>query len=255
MVEELGNLTAAVLAGGLGTRLRPAVGDRPKVLAAVRGRPWLTYLLDQLAEAGVRDVVLLTGFEAEIVRSTLGDRYNDLRLRYSSEPEPLGTGGAVRRALPGLSSETVLLLNGDSCVSVDLAAFLDFHHQHGAKMSLVLTSVPDAARYGKVEVTPDGLITRFEEKRATGGAGWINAGVYLFHRALIAEVPPDRFVSLERDLLPGWVERRLCGGFRCPGPFLDIGTPEAYHRARRTGTRLPGGPLPVRSLAPSSSSP
>src|SRR5579875_1683774 len=108
MAERLEDVTAAILAGGLGMRLRSRIADRPKVLALVHGRPYLTYLLDQLAGAGVRTVVLLTGYRAEQVRSTLGDNYAGLSLTYSCEPSPLGTAGAIRRALPYLSSSTIL---------------------------------------------------------------------------------------------------------------------------------------------------
>src|SRR5690242_14144702 len=93
-------VSAAILAGGLGTRLRSVVADRPKVLAPVGGRPFLTYLLGQLARAGVQEVVLLVGYGADQVRSTFGADYDGLRLLYSEETAPLGTGGAVRLALP-----------------------------------------------------------------------------------------------------------------------------------------------------------
>src|SRR5688500_791882 len=112
MAASLSGVTGAILAGGLGTRLRPVISDRPKVLADVHGRPYLTYLLDQLSDAGVREVVLLTGHGAGLVRSALGDAHGGLLLRYSPEPAPLGTAGALRLALPLLSSPAVLLLNG-----------------------------------------------------------------------------------------------------------------------------------------------
>ena len=121
MAGNLG-ITAAVLAGGLGTRLRPTVADRPKVLAPVGGRPDLAYLLDQLDAVGIGEVVLLTGYRAEQVRAAFGESYSGIRLRDSAEPVPLGTGGAARRALPLLSAPTILLLNGDSYCAVDLDA-------------------------------------------------------------------------------------------------------------------------------------
>src|SRR5438105_3788922 len=116
-------VSAAILAGGLGTRLRPAVADRPKVLAPIHGRPYLTFLLDQLADAFIEEVVLLTGFQAGQVRRTLGETYAGMRLLYSEEPAPLGTAGAVRWALDKLSLPTILLLNGDSYCDVHLSAF------------------------------------------------------------------------------------------------------------------------------------
>jgi D-glycero-alpha-D-manno-heptose 1-phosphate guanylyltransferase len=224
------DVTAAILAGGLGTRLRPAVADRPKVLAPIGGRPYLTYLLDQLAGASVRNVVLLTGFAADQVRDALGDSYRTLRLSYSVEPAPLGTAGALRHALPHFASSSVLVLNGDSYCDVDLAAFRWLHERRASEASLVLARATDAERFGQVRVSRDGQILQFEEKGTPSGPGRINAGIYLLRRGLIAELPPGP-VSLERDVLPGWVAGRRVYGYRHDGRFLDIGTPESYAEA------------------------
>ena len=153
------------------------------MLAPVAGRPFLTHLLDRLARASVREVVLLTGHAAEQVRAVLGDRHGGMRLTYSVEPAPLGTAGAVRHALPHFQAETVLLLNGDSYCDADLWAFRQFHAEKEAGASLVLTRVADASRFGQIEVADDGRVIRFAEKGPSGAAGWINAGIYLFPRA------------------------------------------------------------------------
>jgi NDP-sugar pyrophosphorylase family protein len=228
-----GLLTAAILCGGLGTRLRSVVADRPKALAPVRGRPFVTYLLDRLAEASVGEVVLLTGYRADQVQDALGATYAGMSLIYSEERTPLGTAGAVRWALPCFSGRTVLLLNGDSYCDVDLAAFAALHRRHGARASLVLARVEDASRFGLVRAGPDGRVRRFEEKAAAAGRGWINAGVYLLDRALIEELPRARPASLERDMFPRWAAGGQLHGFRCRGRFLDIGTPESYAEAER----------------------
>jgi D-glycero-alpha-D-manno-heptose 1-phosphate guanylyltransferase len=227
------SVSAAILAGGMGTRLRPAIADRPKVLAPVHGRPYLTYLLDQLAEASIKEVVLLTGFGAAQVRRTLGETYGGMRLVYSEEPFPLGTGGAIRWALEKLSMPTVLLLNGDSYCDVDLAAFRDFHERHAADASLVLAKVAGASRFGRVGIDGTGRVICFAEKTARTGSDWINAGIYLLRRSLIENIPLGQPRSLERDLMPPWIEGCRCYGFRCAGRFLDIGTPEAYASAEQ----------------------
>lgn len=231
MAERLEDATAAILAGGLGTRLRSRVADRPKVLALVRGQPYLAYLLEQLTGAGIRNVVLLTGYLAEQICSTFGDSYADLRLTYSREPSPLGTAGALRRALPHLSSSTILLLNGDSYCAASLSELWEFHHRRSADLSLVLTPVEDCSRYGRVLVGSDDRVLRFEEKNQASGSGWVNAGIYLIGRSLIQETPPDIPVSLERDLFPVWIAGKRCFGYPCRGHFLDIGTPESYAEA------------------------
>lgn len=231
MPERLEETTAAVLAGGLGTRLRSQIVDRPKVLAPVHGRPYLAYLLDQLAESGIRSVVLLTGYLADQVRTAFGDRYAGVSLTYSHEPSPLGTAGALRGALPYLTSSTVLLLNGDSYCDVSLHRFWEFHQHQAADFSLVLTSVKDCSRYGRVHVGSGGQVLGFEEKNRTGGAGWANAGIYLINHSLIREIPADAPVSLEGDVCPTWASDKRCFGFPCRDRFLDIGTPESYAQA------------------------
>ncbi len=229
--SRLTGVTAAILAGGLGTRLRDAVADRPKVLAPVAGRPFLAYLLDFLAAASVRRIVLLIGFRSDQVRSAFGDRRDEMTLAYSEEPSPLGTGGALRAAMDLIDSETILLLNGDSYCRLSLASFAAFHRRRGAEASLALARVDDAGRFGRVATAPDGRVTAFAEKEAGGGSGWINAGVYLFQRSLLEEIPTSRPVSLEREMLPAWIEKRAVYGRRSRGPFLDIGTPESYAAA------------------------
>ncbi|MHB1425992.1 MAG: nucleotidyltransferase family protein [Gemmataceae bacterium] len=231
MAEKIEDATAAILAGGLGTRLRSRIADRPKVLAPVHGRPYLEYLLEQLAGAGMREVVLLTGYRADQIHSTFGDRHAGLRLTYCTEPSPLGTAGALRLALPHLNASTTLLLNGDSYCAVSLSDFWDFHHLQSADFSLVLTPKEDCSRYGRVSVGRDCRVLGFEEKSTAAGAGWVNAGIYLFNRSLIEEIAPDVPSSLERDWFSIWASGKHCFGFRCQDPFLDIGTPESYAQA------------------------
>jgi NDP-sugar pyrophosphorylase family protein len=232
-------LTAAILAGGLGTRLRPAVADRPKVLAEVLGRPFLAYLLDQLAVAGIHSAVLCTGHLGEQVESAFGDRYGGLRLDYSREPVPLGTGGALRLALPMLRSDPVLLLNGDSFCDFDVDDFLHFHRNAGAAASMILTEMSDTRRYGRAVVQGDAAISGFVEKAETSGPGWINAGIYLFSQRTLRSIPERGPTSLEREVLPAWAGRGLYG-YRCKGAFLDIGTPESYAASTRFfGSRSP----------------
>jgi NDP-sugar pyrophosphorylase family protein len=250
-------ITGAILAGGLGTRLRSVVSDRPKVLASVRGKPFLAYLLDQLLEAGVSRVVLLTGYRGEQIEETFGDQYGDLALAYSHEPEPLGTAGALRFALAQLfpSSATgaasagdgVIVLNGDSYCDADFAQFRAFHERERGDASLVLAQVPDTSRFGKVDVSPSHRLQRFVEKQEAGGAGWINAGIYRLNRDLIEQIPAGRAVSIEREMFPDWLRSRRLLGFESEGCFLDIGTPETYRAAEEFFARLepanaqPGG--------------
>ena len=225
--QDLAIVTVAILAGGLGTRLRSVVADRPKVLAEVQGRPFLAYLLDQVAAAGVRYVVLCTGYLGEQIRAVFGDVYGGLDLAYSQEPESLGTAGALRLGLPLFKSDPVLIMNGDSFCEVNLRAFWAWHCSRGADATLVLNDMPDTKRYGRVHVDADGVVVSFDEKGGESGPGWINAGIYLLSRPLLLTIQTSGVVSLEREVFPAWISRGL-NGYPNEGRFLDIGAPEAY---------------------------
>ena len=176
-MADLRSTTAIILAGGLGTRLRPVVSDRPKVLAEVAGRPFLAYLLEQVAAAGVRRLVLCTGYRAEAVEAAFGRSFAGMHLLYSPEVEPLGTGGALRQALTLAESDPVLAMNGDSYLDMPLAAISARHDAHGGEGTVAVTRVPDTGRFGCVRTAEDGRILAFEERGTRGQAGWINAGI------------------------------------------------------------------------------
>lgn len=225
----LSSVTAAILAGGLGTRLRAQLPDRPKALADVAGRPFLSYQLDRLEAAGIRTVILCTGYRGERIQRAFGPAYGAMRLRYAQEPTPLGTAGALRFALPLLETDTVLAMNGDAFWEVDLNTWWQWHAQRRAAASIVLVRMADTSRYGRVQVDRLSRVRAFGEKFA-GGPGWINAGVYLLGRQVIERIPDGRPVSIEREVFPRLVGRDLYG-YRSHGRFLDIGTPESYRMA------------------------
>jgi D-glycero-alpha-D-manno-heptose 1-phosphate guanylyltransferase len=229
-MEDLGAVTAVILAGGRGTRLRGVVADRPKVVAPVGGRPFLTHLFDRLDAVGLREVVLCTGYLAQQIVALFGDSYRGLRLGYSREAAPLGTGGAIRLALCQTQSDPVLVLNGDSYCDVDIRDLWRSHHMHPAVATLTLVEVPDTGRYGRVHLDDGGRVVAFEEKGGVPGPGWINAGVYLLSRRFLAEIPAARPLSLEQEIFPAWAGRGLYG-YPCGARLLDIGTPDAYAEA------------------------
>jgi NDP-sugar pyrophosphorylase family protein len=225
------DVTVAILAGGFGTRLRSVVADRPKVLAEVAGRPFLAWWLEALDREGFREVVLCTGYRADQVEATFGARYRNLTLHYSVEEQPLGTGGALRNALPWLRSETVLVLNGDSYCHTDLPGFLRANASSGAQAGMVLTPVEDTRRFGCVVFDARGWLEEFREKAETRGPGWINAGLYALAWPMISRLPENLPLSLERDLMPQWQADGIhC--FQSEGPFIDIGTPESFAQAQ-----------------------
>jgi histidinol-phosphate phosphatase family protein len=228
--SEFSDLTAVILAGGLGTRLRSVVTDRPKVLAEIRGQPFLAYLLDQLAAGGSRSVVLCTGYRGDQIFRTFGENYGPLQLLYSEERTPLGTAGALRAALGRFQSDPVLVLNGDSYCSLDLKKYWEWYCTRRTQVSMALARVPSCERYGRVVVDVDGCVTEFAEKKQGLGAGWINAGIYFLGHELLRSIPEKKNISLEHDIFPRWVGHGL-HGYVNQGRFLDIGTPDAFARA------------------------
>ena len=232
LMNKLSKITAVILSGGLGTRLRSVVLGQPKVLSEVNSRPFIAYLLDQLSQAGIEKVVLCTGYLGEQVKATFGEYYKDITLLYSQERITLGTGGALRLALPLLKSEPVLVLNGDSFCQADFVNFLNQHITKKATASLLLAEVPDFSRYGSVRMSMNGEITSFEEKSRKAGHGLINAGVYLLNNTFLESIPVNINISLEHEMFPLWINKGLYG-FQNKGNFLDIGIPQDYAAAGR----------------------
>jgi histidinol-phosphate phosphatase family protein len=221
--------SALILAGGLGTRLRPAVPELPKALAPIAGRPFVGYLLEYLASQGIRRVALCTGYMHAAVVEAIGMRYAGIDVVYSREESPLGTAGAVRRALPLVQTGLALVLNGDSFCEVDLAAMSERHRASRASATLLLTRQARGRAFGSVDIGPVGEVIRFGEKVGEE-AQFINAGVYLLARGVIEAIDPHAASSLERDVFPALVGSGLFG-FPGEGRFIDIGTPETYGRA------------------------
>jgi len=226
------NLTATILAGGFGTRLRSVVADRPKVLAEIHDRPFLAYLLDQLAAVGVRNVVICTGYLGKQVQAIFGNSYGEMQLHYSQESSPMGTAGALRLAQPKLESDPVLVMNGDAFCAIDLEGFYAWHRDRCALATVALVRVNDAAPYGRVQIDGEEAVVHFAEKSGQPGPAWVNAGIYLIDRSLFETIEPNRMVSLEREVFPTWIGKGFYG-YSCQGRFVDIGTPQSFADAQQ----------------------
>lgn len=221
---------AIVLVGGLGTRLRTVVSDVPKPLAPVAGRPFLAWLLDHLAENGMRHIVLAAGYLAERIVDCIGQEWHGMSVDYSVESVPLGTGGAVRQACSLLHGNAAHVLNGDTFLRYDLHALEQSTQQAGADLGIALAYVDDLARYGAV-IRDGTSIVGFKEKGETG-PGYINAGSYYLAHAAIQSLPVDPEFSFEtRVLAPLTAAGRVCG-FDATSGFIDIGVPDDYRRAQ-----------------------
>jgi NDP-sugar pyrophosphorylase family protein len=231
VIDRKHEIKAFVLCGGLGTRLRPVLSDRPKSMALVGGVPFLQLLLERVRSQGLDRVILGTGYMAKQIEDFFRDgRDIALRIRYSREREPLGTGGALKLAEPMLS-DPVLVLNGDSFVEWSLAAILALLTRRDAGAVIVLQAVPDVARYGSVTIDADGRVTEFVEKGTRTGAGLINAGVYLLRKEMVSALPAGKAVSLEKDVFPAQLSGKVYG-LVSDGLFIDIGIPADLERAQ-----------------------
>ncbi|MEE8557300.1 MAG: nucleotidyltransferase family protein [Myxococcota bacterium] len=229
---RVADLDAWVLCGGEGLRLRSTIRDVPKVLAPVAGRPFLEIVLDGLRSQGVDRYVLCAGYRADAIRAALPRLRTRGQVSISVEARPLGTGGALRRALDQGKSDPLLALNGDSICRVDLREMLRTHRECGARATLALAPTIESQDYGAVQIDADGRVERFAEKQ-TLGPGLASAGIYLIERALLEALPPEPF-SLETDLFPMLAAERGLYAHVCDAPFVDIGTPERYAEAART---------------------
>jgi NDP-sugar pyrophosphorylase family protein len=225
------DIRAFVICGGLGTRLRPLLADRPKSMALISGTPFLQLLLDRLRSQGVDDVILGTGYMAEKIEGYFGSGNEfSVRIRYSREHEPLGTGGALKLAEP-LISDPVLVLNGDSYVEWKLAPMLELFTDKDAELVVVLQAVADVTRYGSVTLDRDGRVAEFTEKGIRRGPGLVNAGVYLVRKQIVRDLPAETAISLEREVFPRLLDRGVYG-LVCTGIFIDIGIPADFKRAQ-----------------------
>jgi NDP-sugar pyrophosphorylase family protein len=228
-----------ILAGGLGTRIRSLFPDRPKALIPFKGKPFLEYQLQLLAEQGFHHFVLCLGYMAEQIIHYFGDGAKwGINIEYSIEESPLGTAGALKFAAP-FFRETSLVLNGDTYLRADYQALIAYHREQvkrkGAVGTLVVVEVKDTARYGRVVIDEDGRVIEFQEKAPSPhNASLINAGIYVFEPYILNYIPSGRSVSLEEETFPAILAAgEKLYGFPVKGTFVDIGTPEGYYALKR----------------------
>ena len=228
-------MQAILLCGGMGTRLRSVVSDRPKPMADICGKPFLQYLLEMLRDKGITEVIFALGYMGEMIEEYFQDGSGfGLKIGYSYEKEPLGTGGAIRNALPKILEEEVLVLNADTYFPMDYQGLLRFHQENAGDFSLATRAVPDISRYGAVRRDAAGRILAWNEKLGDVAqkplAGEINGGIYVMKKSLIAEIPEGK-QSLEQDCIPKWLsEGKRIFGLPFHGYFMDIGIPEDYRQ-------------------------
>jgi mannose-1-phosphate guanylyltransferase len=234
-----GGLEAILLVGGQGTRLRPLTNAVPKPLLPTAGAPFLAHQLAKAAASGITRVLMATFYRAEMFAESFGDGSSfGLQIEYIQEETPLDTGGAIRNAAAGLRcgpDDPVIVLNGDILSGHDLAGQVAAHEKAGAAVTLHLVEVSDPSRFGCVPTDADGRVTAFLEKTPNPVTNRINAGCYVFRRAVIDErIPPGQRVSVERATFPELISGGdLVLGYVDTSYWLDVGTPEAFVRGSR----------------------
>ena len=228
---------AVVLVGGEGTRLRPITSRLPKPVVPLVGRPFVGYILENLARHGVRRAVFSAGYLAGALREAIGDgsRYG-LEVRYVVEDRPLGTAGAIKNVQDELDDGCLYAVNGDVLVDVDLTAMRTFHERQGGLATILLARVDDPRRYGLVEVSDGGRVEQFLEKPGAdhgvpAHGALINAGVYLLEAEVLDTIPAGRQLSIERGVFPQLAAAGSLRAFVGGGYWRDIGTPESYLEA------------------------
>ena len=223
-------MEAILLAGGLGTRLRSVVSDRPKPMALIEGKPFMEYVVQGLVNHGITDIIFAVGYKGSMVEEYFKDGTGfGVRVSYAYEETLLGTAGAIKNAARFVTDDRAFVLNADTFYQMDYSRLVSLRDEKGLDMTLVLREVPDISRYGQA-VLEDCRLTGFNEKTSEAVPGTINGGVYLMKKSLIDEIPEGK-VSLENDMIPRWLkEKKNLGGFVNEGYFIDIGIPEDYFR-------------------------
>jgi NDP-sugar pyrophosphorylase family protein len=226
---DVSTIDVLILCGGLGTRLQPVSGGGQKILVELAEKPFIDILIESLLPFGFKRFILCVGYERDRVKEHFLGR--NFEVLFSEENEPLGTGGAVKNAMPYIASSPFLVLNGDSFCRIDYGQFFKFHRQKGGLLSMVLAEPLPEIDYGIIDIDGNSRITSFQEKAEGLKVDYINAGIYLLTREVFQLMPQTAKFSLEYDFFP---EVITCGcyGFVVEEEVIDIGTPERYYRAK-----------------------
>jgi D-glycero-alpha-D-manno-heptose 1-phosphate guanylyltransferase len=221
-------IEAIVLAGGQGTRLRVIVGDLPKPMADIAGRPFLWWLMTRLKQQGVGRVILSVGYKSDAIQDYFGTAFDGMEISYAIEKEPLGTGGAMKYALEKATVPQVIVLNGDSYADVSLQGLFCRFDSASTHLAVAVTYLNASARFGSLVIEEKtNTITSFGEKQGPA-AGYINAGVYCLRRDIFVKYSAPAKFSFERDFLPKQLEVIKPLALKGVRAFIDIGVPEDY---------------------------
>lgn len=226
------NIDVVVLCGGLGTRLKGVVDDRPKPMVEIKGRPFLDILVDYISRYGFKRFILCTGYKSSFIEQYYQDKSNGLIFLFAVEKELLGTAGAVKNAESFIENDIFLVLNGDSFCQINIEDFIIFHLDKKAAVSIAVVKIERASDYGVIRLNDHQRIVSFDEKSCINNTGYVNAGMYIFDKTILGEIPAGQRLSLEYDFFPGILDKGIYG-YITDERLLDIGTPERLKQARQ----------------------
>jgi len=222
-------MKAVILAGGIGTRLRPLTDKRPKPLVPVGGRMCIEFVLSSLAKADFKKIIVTTGYMSDRLIKTVGDgeRY-DSSILYSFEATPAGTAGAVKKVADFLDT-TFVVASGDVLADVDISSIYKFHKKKKALATIALTQVEDPTEFGIVGLDKNGKIEKFREKpkREEVFSNLINAGIYVLEPEVLDYIPEHKRFDFSKDVFPALLkDKKALYGMEIPGLWKDIGRPQ-----------------------------
>jgi len=229
--NSMADIDVVILCGGLGTRLRPVIADRPKPMAPVRGRPFLEYVVDSIADRGFSRFIFCVGHMPQVIMKHFTG-YRGIDAHFSQETELLGTAGALKLCEPLIEGNRMMIVNGDSICALDYAELVGVHCAGGSVMTTALAVDDERRDGGFVKLGPGGLIEAFQEKNRDEGTPYINAGIHVAERSMFELIEPGVKCSLESDVIPRLLERGV-GGYVTKERCYDIGTPERLNILER----------------------
>ncbi|HEV2249277.1 MAG TPA: sugar phosphate nucleotidyltransferase [Candidatus Limnocylindria bacterium] len=227
-------MQAVVMAGGEGSRLRPLTINRPKPMVSIVNKPCLGHIFDLLKRHGIEDAFVTLQYLASVIQDSYGDGGAvGMRLRYSVEETPLGTGGSVRQIGAALG-DTFLVISGDAMTDIDLSKVVAFHRERKAAVTLTLVRVANPLEYGVVITQPDGRITKFLEKPSWGEvfSDTINTGIYVIEPRVLERYAIGEKFDFSKDLFPQLLaDGERLFGYVAEGYWTDVGSIAEYGRA------------------------
>ncbi len=221
-------MEAIILAGGFGTRLAHIVKNVPKPMAPIMDKPFLSYILNYLSDYGIDTVIIATGYKHEIIQEYFGNKYKEINIIYSREIEPLGTGGAIKKALSLCNGNDIFVINGDTFFDVDLQEMYANHKKNNSNITIAVRLMKNFERYGSVIIQNQRIIDFLEKK--TTKLGYINGGIYLLNKHILDDISAKTF-SFEKDFMEKFTIDKNILAFKSNGYFIDIGVEEDYLRA------------------------